>query len=304
MTPAAPLIAVVGPTGSGKSELAIRLCERLGGEVVSADSVQIYRRFDIGSAKVPPAERSGIEHHLIDVLDPLDAADAARFVQIADERIADIRRRGRRAVICGGTFLWVRALIYGLASAPAANEEIRARHRAEAEVHGRDWLHARLAEIDPESHRRLNPNDLVRVSRALEVYELTGKSLSELWAGHGFREPRFPVQLVAIRHERERLNRRIEQRVERMFEQGWVDEVCGLLRDGYGNARALRSVGYRQVAAALERGGPIDRPALIEEVARATRVFVRRQLTWLRDEPVRWIDPDGIDSFCAQPELE
>lgn len=289
-----PLIAVVGPTGSGKSELAIRLCQRYDGEVVSADSVQLYRRFDIGSAKLSAAERCGVVHHLIDELDPLDPADAARFVQMADARIAEIRRRGKRPIICGGTFLWVRALVYGLASAPAADEEIRARHRAEAEAHGRAWLHARLAAVDPASHQRLNPNDFVRVSRALEVYELSGRPLSELWASHGFREQRFEVQLVGIRHPREELHQRIERRIARMFEQGWLEEVRGLQRD-YGAARALRSVGYRQVAAALEQGGPIELPALTESVARATRIFVRRQLTWLRDEPVRWISPGEID---------
>jgi tRNA dimethylallyltransferase len=290
------LIAVVGPTASGKSELAVRLCQRLGGEVVSADSVQIYRRFDIGSAKPTESERAGVPHHLIDTLDPLEPVDAARFVQLGRGQIADILARGKTPVLCGGTFLWVRALIYGLAGAPAADEAIRARHRSEAEQFGRPWLHARLRDVDPESHARLAPNDLVRVSRALEVYELTGKPLSALHASHGFREADFDVRFVGIRHPAAELAARIERRVLGMFERGWLDEVRGLIADGYDGARALRSVGYRQLVEALTAGS-VDVPELSRQVVRATRIFVRRQLTWLRDEPVAWLEPDGLDAF-------
>src|SRR4051812_21663705 len=189
-----PLLAVVGPSASGKSEFALRICEQLGGEIVSADSVQIYRRFDIGSAKPSLAERAQVPHHLIDELDPLDTADAARFVQLAAAKITEIQARGKRPVLCGGTFLWVRALAYGLVPAPPADAGIRARHREEAERLGRAALHARLAAIDPESHARLAPNDLVRVSRALEVHELSGRSLSALQAEHGFRTARLPLR--------------------------------------------------------------------------------------------------------------
>ena len=293
------LLAVVGPTASGKSELARRICQRVQGEVVSADSVQIYRRFDIGSAKPSLEERQQVAHHLIDELDPLDAADAARFTQLADTRIAEIRARGRRPVLCGGTFLWVRALSHGLVPAPPANDAIRARHQEEAAQLGRAALHARLASIDASSHARLNPNDLVRVSRALEVYELTGRTLSELQAEHGFRTPRYQLRLVGIREERALLYERIRARVVDMFERGWLEEVRGLLEDGYGQARALRSVGYRQVAEALASGGPLDLPALIERVAQVTRTFVRHQLTWLRDQPVEWLAPGELDAFCA-----
>jgi tRNA dimethylallyltransferase len=291
------LLAVVGPTASGKSELAIALCRRIGGELVSADSVQVYRRFDIGSAKPSPAERALVPHHLIDEFDPLEPVDAARFVELGRARIADIVARGKRPVLCGGTFLWVRALVYGLAAAPAADESIRARHRDEAERHGRAALHVRLREIDPESFARLGPNDLVRVSRALEVYELTGKPLSALQAEHGFREPEYDVRLVGIRHDPAQLTERIERRVAAMFERGWVDEVRALLQGGYAEARALRSVGYRQVAEALTAGGAIDAKALATRVTRATRVFVRRQLTWLRDEPVSWLEPGRFEDF-------
>lgn len=290
------LVAVVGPTASGKSELAVRLCQRLGGEVVSADSVQIYRRFDIGSAKPTPSERAGVPHHLIDAFDPLEPVDAARFVQLGRRQIGDIIARGKTPVLCGGTFLWVRALVYGLADAPAADEAIRARHRSEAEQFGRPWLHARLLEVDPGSHARLAPNDLVRVSRALEVYELTGQPLSAIQASHGFRDADYDVRFVGIRHEPADLSARIERRVVGMFEHGWLDEVRGLIGDGYAAARALRSVGYRQVSEALA-SGRVEVPELTRAVVRATRIFVRRQLTWLRDEPVTWLAPDGLDAY-------
>lgn len=295
----APLIAVVGPTASGKSELAVRLCQALNGEVISADSVQIYRRFDIGSAKPTERERALVAHHLVDELDPLDTADAARFVRLAEEKIEDLRARGKRPIICGGTFLWVRALTYGLAPAPPADDGVRARHKADAERLGRERLHERLREIDRPSYERLAPNDLLRVSRALEVYELTGKTLSELQASHGFKTPRHDVRLVGLKHERALLNERIEQRALQMLEQGWIEEVRGLLRDGYSEARALRSVGYRQVAEAVAADAPIDMAALVVSVTRATRIFVRRQLTWLRDENVSWLTATDSAAFAA-----
>ena len=178
----ARIAVIVGPTASGKSELAMRLAERDGGEIVSADSVQIYRYFDIGSAKPSAAEMAAVPHHLVGRLDPLQAADARRFVELADDVIAGIVARGRPVIVCGGTFLWVRALVYGLAKAPAANEEIRARHRELADRFGRAYLHDQLARVDPESHGRLGPNDFVRVSRALEVHELSGRKLSVIEA--------------------------------------------------------------------------------------------------------------------------
>jgi tRNA dimethylallyltransferase len=295
-----PVLAVVGPSASGKSDLALRLCQRIDGELVSADSVQIYRHFDIGSAKPSPAERTLVKHHLVDELDPLDTADAARFVSLAEDRLRDILARGKRPVLCGGTFLWLRALQYGLAPAPPAAPEIRARHREEAERLGRAALHARLAAIDPQSHTRLAPNDLVRVSRALEVHELTGRSLSELQAEHGFRTPRVPLRLLGIAHERAQLHERIQSRVRSMFQRGWLEEVRSLLRDGYAEARALRSVGYRQVAEALSSGAELDLPALSERVVQVTRQFVRHQLTWLREAPVQWLAPDALDAFCRE----
>jgi tRNA dimethylallyltransferase len=286
-----PLLVVVGPTASGKTALAVRLAEGRGGEIVSADSVQVYRHFDIGSGKPSADERARAVHHLVDALDPNDPIDAAGWATLAARAIDDIRARGREPIVCGGTFLWVRALLFGLAGAPPADPAIRARHRARADAEGRLALHAELARLDPESAARLAPNDLVRVSRALEVHELTGVPLSRWQAEHGFRSPRYAARLVGVRREREALDRRIEARVRTMFAAGLIDEVRALTIAGYGASRAMGAVGYKQVNLALATEAPIDTEALALSIVRATRIFARRQRTWLRDEPVEWLEP-------------
>ncbi|AKT36328.1 tRNA (adenosine(37)-N6)-dimethylallyltransferase MiaA [Chondromyces crocatus] len=281
------LIVVVGPTASGKTELAVRLAERFGGEVISADSVQIYRAFDVGSGKPSAEERARAPHHLIDVLDPLDPADAQRFASLASEALADIRKRGRVPIVCGGTFLWVKALVWGLSPAPPADPEIRARHQALAAHAGRQALHAQLAQVDAESAARLAPNDLVRVSRALEIYELTGRPQSVWHAAHGFQERRHVARLVGVHREREELDRRIAARVRGFLNDGWIEEVRVLVARGYGGARAMGSVGYKQVREHVD--GQLPAEALEEAAVRATRVFVRRQRTWLRDLGVTYL---------------
>jgi tRNA dimethylallyltransferase len=286
-----PLLVVVGPTASGKTALAVRLAEERGGEIVNADSVQVYRHFDIGSGKPSVDERARAVHHLVDVLEPNDPIDAAGWAERAMRAIDDIRARNREPIVCGGTFLWVRALLFGLAGAPPADPAIRARHRTRVDAEGRAALHAELARLDPESAQRLAPNDFVRVSRALEVHELTGVPLSRWQAEHGFRSPRFTARLVGVRREREELDRRIEARVHTMLAAGWLDEVRALTAAGYGSSRAMGAVGYKQVSLALASGAPIDTPALALAIVRATRIFARRQRTWLRDEPVEWLEP-------------
>ncbi len=281
------IVAVVGPTASGKTALAVGLAERLGAEIVSVDSVQIYRGFDIGAGKPSEGELARAPHHLVGVVDPLDAIDAARFAALANAAIADIQARGRRVVVCGGSFLWAKALLYGLAEAPAANAEIRARHHAIAEAEGRPALHRALALVDPESATRLHPNDVVRVSRALEVQELTGTPLSTWQRAHAFKDARYDASLVAIRMTPDELTPRIERRVAGMLAAGWRDEVRRLLTKGYGDARAMAAVGYREVRAALE--GRLAEAELAATIVRSTRVFARRQRTWLGRERVTWL---------------
>jgi len=281
------LLAIVGPTASGKTALAVALAEALGGEIVSADSVQIYRRFDIGSGKPTAGELARAPHHLVSALDPLEPVDAARWGELADAAVADIRARGRVPIVCGGTFLWVKALLFGLAEAPSADAATRARHRAIAELEGRPVLHTRLREVDPETADRLHPNDFVRVSRALEVHELTGKTMSVLQREHGFARPRHDARLLGLACEPAVLTERITARARAWLAEGWSEEVRSLLDAGYGDARAMASVGYAQVRAALEGEPLID--DLETAVVRATRVFARRQRTWLNHVDVTWL---------------
>jgi tRNA dimethylallyltransferase len=289
-----PLWAVVGPTASGKSELAVSLAERIGGEIVSADSVQVYRRFDIGTGKPSADERRRAPHHLVDIVDPLQPIDAARWAELAAKAIDEVRSRGREPIVCGGTFLWVRALLFGLAKAPPADPAVRERHRKFTEVEGRPALHHALARVDPDTAARLAPNDFVRVSRALEVFELTGTPLSRFQSDHGFRTPAYEARLVGVRREPADLDQRIAARVESMLAAGWVDEVRSLMADGYAESRAMGSVGYKQIHAALCANAPVTRDALFDPIRRATRVFARRQRTWLRDENVEWLEPSRL----------
>jgi tRNA dimethylallyltransferase len=209
------------------------------------------------------------------------------WTDLAADKINDIRGRGRVPIVCGGTFLWVRALLFGLAKAPPGDPNIRAAHKIHVVAEGRESLHRRLAEVDPKSAQRLHPNDFVRVSRALEVYELTGRPLSEVQEEHGFRQPRYRARLLAVGWQREEYEARVFARVRQMIETGFRPEVQELLERGYGDARAMAAVGYRQVKEAIEMDDrAISDTELTDSVVRATRIFARRQRTWLRDQPV------------------
>ncbi len=295
-----PLLVVVGPTASGKTDLAIELAERLEGEIVSADSVQVYRHFEIGTGKPSAAERKRAPHHLIDIVEPGEHCDAARWAELAEHTLRDLAARRVTPIVCGGTFLWVRALIYGLATAPPGNADVRAKHSALVEREGRPALHRELERVDPASAQRLAPNDFVRVSRALEVHELTGVPLSVWQAEHGFRSPKRRVRLLGVKRDKAELEQRILRRVEAMFGAGWVDEVKSLRARGFAEARAMGSVGYRQINEALASGAEPNAQALIDAVARVTRIFARRQRTWLRDESVEWLEPGSLPALSPR----
>ncbi len=288
------LLVVVGPTASGKSELALRLAERRGGEIISADSVQVYRHFDIGAAKPTSEEQARVPHHLINIVDPDEAMDAARWASLADEKIAEIRAQGRVAIVCGGTFLWVKALIFGLSPMPAGDATLRERHREMVALSGSAALHRALAEVDPVAAARLNANDVVRVSRALEVHELTGMPMSTWQEQHQFKTQRYTAKLLGVARTREEQDARIQARTLQMLERGWVEEVRRLLDSGYAECRAMNAVGYRQIKDALLLGKVSDTDLIATEIARATRIFARRQRTWLREQPVRWWTVDEL----------
>ncbi len=280
-------VVVVGPTASGKSALAVGVAERAGGELVSADSVQVYRRFDLGSGKPSAEERARAPHHLVDVRDPDDPMDAAQFVAAARAAIEDVRARGKVPVVCGGTFLWVKALFWGLAEAAPADPELRARYKEIADREGAPAIHARLAVVDPVIAARLHPNDLVRTSRALEVFESTGRRLSDAQREHGFARTWGDPVLFGVRRDPATLDARIRARAAEWLERGWVDEVRALVGAGYGDARAMTSVGYREVAAYVR--GELPEAELLDKIVQSTRVFARRQRTWLARADVTWL---------------
>lgn len=283
-----PLIAIVGPTASGKSALALKLAAEHDGEIIGVDSVQIYRHFDIGSAKPTAEEMARVPHHLVSTHDPKDAIDAARFADLADTAIADVRARGKTPILCGGAYLWMRAVLHGLVAAPPADEGIRARHRALVEREGRNALHELLVSVDEASAKALHPNDVMRVSRALEIHELTGKPMSELHAAHGFRTPKHEAKLYGVAFTLPELRIRIERRVKQFLADGFVAEVERLVARGYGDARAMGSVGYREVRAHLR--GEISADDLETRIVHSTWIFARRQRTWLKDEPITWVE--------------
>ncbi len=285
------LLVVVGPTASGKTALAIELAERFGGEVVSADSVQIYTYFDAGSGKPTPAELARAPHHLVSELHPTDEVDASRFAELAEERLRQVRARGRVPIVCGGTFLWVKALVWGLAPLPPASPEARARHQALVASEGPHALHARLREVDPAAAERLAINDVVRVSRALEVWELTGRPQTEVHAQHGFRAPRHAARLLTPAVPRADVEQRLAARVDRFLEAGLVNEVRHLLEAGHGRARAMGSVGYAEARQHVE--GVLSEAELAPAIVKATRTLVRRQRTWLRDLPLVRVRTEG-----------
>ncbi len=281
------VIAIVGPTASGKTELALGLADALGGEIVSADSVQIYERFDIGSGKPSPDDLRRAPHHLIGTLAPLAAIDAARFAELALDIIGAVRARGRVPIVCGGTFLWQKALFFGLAEAPPPSAEIRARHKATTDAEGRPALHAMLAVVDPASAHRLHPNDFVRVSRALEIFEQTGERQSAAHERHAFKATQLAPAFMATAVMPEELSARIERRVASFLSRGLQDEVRALLAGGFGDARAMGAVGYKETRAFLD--GELPEAELPEAIVRATRVYARRQRTWLNHVDVTYV---------------
>jgi tRNA dimethylallyltransferase len=283
-----PVICLMGPTASGKTALSLLLAKALDGEIVSVDSAMVYRSMDIGTAKPTLMERQSIVHHLIDISDPAQAYSAAQFQQDAIRTIEEITARGKMAILTGGTMLYYKVLQQGLAPLPSADETVRSKLSSEAALVGWPKMHGRLAQVDPESARRINPTDPQRIQRALEVYELTGQPLSQLWRDTQNGLPFFYfVNVALIPEDRTHLQQQIGQRFHKMLADGLVEEVVQLTTrsDIHCDLPAIRSVGYRQVWQYLVGGCSYDE--MVERAIIATRQLAKRQLTWLRSwEPL------------------
>lgn len=292
--PRLPVILLMGPTASGKTDLAVEAVRRLPCEIISVDSAMVYRGMDIGTAKPDAALRRSAPHRLIDICDATEAYSAARFRADALREIAAVQAAGRMPLLVGGTMLYFRALEQGLSALPAADAELRARLEAEGRERGWPALHARLATVDPQAAARIHPNDPQRIQRALEVYELTGRSMSALQsAARAEPMPFDAVKIHVLPSDRALLHLNIEQRFHRMLEQGLIGEVEALHARGDLDASmpALRSVGYRQLWQYVT--GQMEREQAVRAAIVATRQLARRQLTWLRAGPVPATFPAG-----------
>jgi len=301
-------ILLMGPTASGKSVLAIALANRFPIEIISVDSAQVYRGMNIGTAKPSAAERAAVPHHLIDILDPTEAYSAARFRSDALGLMREITARGRTPLLVGGTMLYFKALREGLSELPDSDQEIRAEIDGEAAESGWPAMHAKLAEIDPQTAARLKPNDAQRIQRALEIYRASGKPMSrQLGRKKAAALPFGLIELALVPSDRGALHRRIEERFDAMLERGLIEELRGL-RKRYAlrpELPSMRCVGYRQAWQFLE--GEFDRDELRNRGIFATRQLAKRQLTWLRATPAKNFDslvPRLIPAVTAFVERE
>src|SRR5438477_5688840 len=299
-----PLVAIVGPTASGKSALGVKLAESFGGEVVACDSTQLYRGFDIGTAKPALDERRGIPHHLVDVLDPQDDATAGGYRQMALQVLQDFRKRGRPPIFTVGTGLYLRALLEGLADAPQRSEELRERLRASVDEHPPGHLHRILKRLDPQAARKIAPADEQKLIRAVEICVLARKPISAVHKTGRIPLEGWRVLKAGLMPPREKLKERINARTEEMLEQGWMREVQALFDSGLSEkSKPFDFIGYRELRAVLR--GETTLQEAREAIQQATRRYAKRQLTWFRKEPgVQWFSGFGDDAAVQASVLE
>jgi tRNA dimethylallyltransferase len=302
-----PVVTIVGPTAVGKSEIAIRVAKALGTEILTADSRQVYRGMDIGTDKPSLPERQGVPHRLIDLINPDQPFNAGRFREAALGEIHRLHREGTIPLVVGGTGLYVRVLLRGLWAGPSADWHVRAELEQDAQQHGPGHLHHRLAVVDPNLAARLHPHDHVKIIRALEVYRLSGRPLSEAHDRHRFASSELQPLVIGLIRQREVLYARIEDRVETQLRKGLLEETRDLLARGYHrDLGSMKGLGYRQIGGYVV--GEYGYDEAVRRLKRDTRRFAKRQLTWFRREPdVRWLSIDeseGIDATTGRVLIE
>jgi tRNA dimethylallyltransferase len=297
------LIAIAGPTGVGKTEMAIKLASEWSGEIISADSMQVYRMMDIGTAKPSPEEREIIRHHLIDIVNPDEPFNAATFIRMAGKIIAELHSEKKPIFLVGGTGLYIKTLLGGLFNGPGADKEIREFYRQELKCRGEGYLYSRLKEKDEQAAARIGVNDSVRIIRALEVLELSGESIIKKQTTHGFRDAPYDCLKMGLMIDRDHLYARIDQRTDRMIRAGLVEEVRGLIDRGYHeHLRSMKSLGYKHMVSYIKGTHPLEET--IRMMKRDTRHYAKRQMTWFgADREIEWISPWDIDIAKRQIEV-
>jgi tRNA dimethylallyltransferase len=283
------IVVIVGPTASGKSTAALELAQHFGAEIINADSMQVYKYMDIGTAKPSPEERRLVRHHLIDILYPDEEFSAALFREEARQTIAEVSAQGKKAMVVGGTGLYIKALTSGLIRGGEVDPFIRSRLQAEAQGREREHIYRRLQEVDPATAARLHPHDTYRIIRALEVYERTGRPISALRQRHLFQEEPYHTMKIGLKLEREDLYRRIDERVDEMIRKGLREEVGHLLEMGYAPfIKAMQALGYKQMTAHLQ--GEYDLAEATRRIKRDTKRYAKRQITWFKaDTKTHWV---------------
>jgi len=294
------VVIIGGPTATGKTSFAISLAKELDGEIVNADSMQVYREMDIGTAKPSKVQRATIPHHMLDVVYPDEPFNAALYRSMALPAITDIWERGKIPIVVGGTGLYIKTLRGGLLLCPEADPDLRARIREEYESLGPEHMYERLQQLDPEAAKKIHLNDRIRVMRAIEIYELTKRRPSELAKNHGFREKPFDDIVFCLYLDREVLYERINKRSEKMIEEGLVEETKRLLDKGYSpQLKSMQAIGYRHMVRFLTNNSSLG--AALRELQRDTRRYAKRQITWFRAEPeFIWVRPHQYEAVVKR----
>jgi tRNA dimethylallyltransferase len=291
------IIIICGPTGIGKTAVAVDLAQHFNDQIIGADSMQVYKYMDIGTAKPTAEEQIRVAHHMIDIVEPDETFDAARYANLARAKIFELNQQNITPFVIGGTGIYIKALLYGLFNAEVSDPDVRRRLKEEAAVHGSEYLHARLGRLDPETARRLHAHDTYRILRALEVVETTGKTISRHHQEHGFLEQPFRTLKIGLTMDRADLYEGINARVDAMIFAGFVDEVRNLLMRGYaGDLKSMQSIGYRHMIDYIE--GRLSWEECTRTLKRDHRRYAKRQLTWFGADPeIIWKEPGQTNAI-------